>query len=202
VTAGRAVAAVVLLALVAGCGVPLSDRAEPVAGVPRGTASASPSPTGSASEATGSSVGAATLWYVDKTRLVPRRAASASDGPVTGAEALSLLAAVPSGEDGLITLIADPVGGPPVASVPTVSPSPSPSTSAATSQRVLLSPTFSELTADEQVLLIGQVVLTLTELDPAPVVFVDEAGAPLSIPLPDGRLRDGAVTRGDYISLT
>ena len=69
-------------------------------------------------------------------------------------------------------------------------------------QQVLLSPTFSELTAEEQVLLIGQVVLTLTEIDAAPVLFVDAAGAPLSVPLPDGRLRDGPVTRGDYVSLT
>ena len=51
-------------------------------------------------------------------------------------------------------------------------------------------------------LLIGQVVLTLTEIERTPILFVDSAGQPLSVPLPDGRLRDGPVTRGDYLGLT
>jgi hypothetical protein len=117
---------------------------------------------------------------------------------------LALLGSAPEGEPGLVTLIADPVGGPPLASLPTESPSPGTSegTSAVGLQQVVLSPTFSELTAEEQVLLIGQVVLTLTELSSTPVLFVDATGAPLSVPLPDGRLRDGPVTRGDYVALT
>lgn len=191
-----AVAVAVAVAL-AGCGVPVSDGAVPVAGARRLTpAPVSPTPTAEPSSATGT----ATVWYVDKTRLVPRSVTASL--PVTASSGLDLLGTAPTGADGLVTLIADPVGGPPLATLPTASPTASSTASGPAMQHVVLSPTFSELTAEEQVLLIGQVVLTLTELDPSPVLFVDAAGAPLSVPLPDGRLRDGAVTRGDYVALT
>ena len=176
-----------------GCGVPLSDGAQPIPGASR----LSPSPASTPSPAV-TATSTATIWFVDKGRLVPR--ATPSPSPVTAASALELLGQAPAGSSGLVTLIADPVGGPPLATLPTAPATPE---SAGTDlQRVVLSPTFSELSAEEQVLLIGQVVLTLTEIDPTPVLFSDAAGAALSVPLPDGRLRDGAVTRGDYVALT
>jgi hypothetical protein len=194
----RLVVAMLLAAAVVltGCGVPLSDEAEPIPGARRPTVSPSPSPSPSA--AASSQIGTATVWYVDKERLVPRSAAVPAQ--VTPAAVLELLGQPPAEGSGLVTLNADPVGGPPLASLPSAGPSPS--VPGAAAQLVALSPTFGELTASEQVLLIGQVVLTLTEVDVAPVLFVDESGVQLSVPLPDGRLRDGPVTRGDYLALT
>lgn len=192
--AGRAaVLGAVLLALVAGCGVPLSESAEPVPGAGR-----TQSPTATT---TLSGVGSAIVWYVDGGRLVPR--AVASQQPVSAAVALDLLSAVPVGSSGIETLIDDPLGGPPLASLPQASSLPEPpSASPASERQVVLSQTFNELAGPDQVLLIGQLVLTLTEIDPTPISFVDATSSPLSVPLPDGRLRDGPVTRGDYISLT
>jgi hypothetical protein len=188
---GRGALATLLALVLCGCGVPLSDVAEPIPGARRSTpsATATPTPTGGAGSATATT----TVWYVDGARLVPREVTAPA--PASADAALALLGVAPDSQTGLVTLIADPVGGPPLAALPTPEASPSPSLSGGTSiagpQQVVLSPTFAELTAEQQVLLIGQVVLTLTEIDPSPVVFVDSSGAPLSVPLPDGRLRDG-----------
>lgn len=184
----RATAAAALVLLLAGCGVPLSDGPEPVQGfdnrpTPSPTSSVLPSPP----------VAVASVWWVEGERLVPRTVQAPA--PLTSAGAVELLATPPPTASGLRTLVADPVGGPPLASVPEVQPT-------GPVRAVTLSPTFAELSASDQVLLIGQVVLTLTELDRTPVLFVDSAGQPLSVPLPDGRLRDGPVTRGDYLGLT
>ena len=54
---------------------------------------------------------------------------------------------------------------------------------------------------EEQVLLLGQVVLSLSSAGFATVSVVDAAGAPLAVPLPDGRLRDRPATALDYASL-
>ncbi len=180
---------VVAAGLVASCGVPLGDDPEPVAGVTR-PSSSSPSPTTSTAP-----TGQATLWLVDGQRLVPRDAAAST--PVTTASSVALLGVAPPAVSGLRTLIADPVTGQPLAVVMTDDAG-----EGRTEQRVALAPTFVELAAEDQVLLIGQVVLTMTEIDRAPILFVGPDGAPLSVPRPDGRLRDGSVTRGDYLSLT
>lgn len=180
------------LLLLGGCGVPLSDGPEAIAEAAPPTAAASSAQRPEAL-ATPSST---TLWFVDGERLVPVSAPVAS--PVDAAAILAGLQTVP--RDPLRTLMADPLGGTGLAVVP--APAPSPTADAADVQTVVISPTFAELTAADQVLLIGQVVLSLTELDRRPLLLVDESGAPVSVPLPDGRLRDGPVTRGDYLPLT
>ncbi|MEL0282630.1 MAG: hypothetical protein VXA76_08950, partial [Actinomycetota bacterium] len=60
---------------------------------------------------------------------------------------------------------------------------------------------FSSLPPTEQVLLLGQVVLSLSSAGFATVSVVDAAGAPLAVPLPDGRLLDRPATALDYASL-
>jgi hypothetical protein len=61
---------------------------------------------------------------------------------------------------------------------------------------------FTALPPSEQVLLLGQVVLTLTgSMGTLEVLVVNEEGEPLAIPLPDGRLLDGPATSGDYRAL-
>ncbi len=66
---------------------------------------------------------------------------------------------------------------------------------------VALSPAFSALPPAEQVLLLGQVVLSLTGAGASFVSFVDEAGSPVAVPLPDGRLLDTPATARDYGTL-
>lgn len=179
---GRIAAVAAAGLLLSGCGVPLDDRASPVPGHSRLTATSAP---------TSSRGEAVTVWYVADGQLVPRTVKAAG---TSQAEALASLAAGTL-DPRLRSLIVSPVDGSPLA----VDPQPDPGSGAV---RVRLSPTFAELSAADQVLLIGQVVLTLTETDRQPVLFVDEEGGVLSVPLPDGRLRDGAVTRGDYLPLT
>jgi hypothetical protein len=61
---------------------------------------------------------------------------------------------------------------------------------------------FTALPSSEQVLLIGQVVMTMTSAGADAVLVTDAQGAPLAIPLPDGRLLDGPATAADYEPLT
>jgi hypothetical protein len=51
------------------------------------------------------------------------------------------------------------------------------------------------------VLLLGQVVLSLSSAGAGTVSIVDEAGSPVAVPLPDGRLLDRPATALDYITL-
>lgn len=171
---------VVTLALAA-CGVPLDDAAAPVPGYSRAATAPASSPTVDTQQGT--------AWFVAGDRLVPRTVSLPSSADVVAA-----LSAAP-GDGAVRTLNVGPVDGAPLATGPEKDPTTG-------EQRVTLSPTFAELSASDQVLLIGQVVLTVSELGREPVLFVDQDGAVLSVPLPDGRVRDGAVTRGDYITLT
>ena len=47
----------------------------------------------------------------------------------------------------------------------------------------------------------GQVVLTLTELDPVLTVAFTRNGSPLAVRLPDGSSTEGAVGRDDFVAL-
>ncbi len=188
---GTLLAAVVL----AGCGVPLSDRAEPVEGyVPPASADATPS--GSASATTSGPQ----LWYVSGTLLAPQPALVVGGG--TPGELLAQLA-VPPEDSQLATLVVDPLGGAPLV----VTPPPVQNVGAALPGAVYVgvSDTFGQLASADQVLLIGQVVLTLTDpglaAPSASVVFIGSDGVELSVPLPDGRLIDRPAVRADYLSL-
>jgi hypothetical protein len=66
---------------------------------------------------------------------------------------------------------------------------------------VQLSTAFNSLPPAEQVLLLGQVVLTLTDAGAEAVAFTDESGTLLAVPLPDGRLLDLPATAADFRSL-
>ena len=66
---------------------------------------------------------------------------------------------------------------------------------------VTLNSAFSALPPAEQVLLLGQVVLSLAGAGEQTVEFVDDAGSPVAVPLPDGRLLDAPATARDYASL-
>jgi hypothetical protein len=188
-----AAAAVVTAAALSACGVPLDDAARPVDGYLPSTASASPS--GQSPSATGTRV---VLWYVDGDSLASTP--STDPIPVTPAGLLSLLAVTPP-RPGWRTLVGDPQGGPPLASVGDPSAATT-TTLPGEPLTVQLSDTFSRLAPADQVLLIGQVVLTLTEASTTQIRFVDSAGNAVTVPLPDGRLQDGPVVRTDFLPLT
>ena len=149
-------------------------------------------------------------------------AAVESDLPVGSDPALVLqsLAIGPTAEqaaEGLRTVARDPLTGLALVSVASVLPAPaatalsSPTTPATgppvftpLSQgfvTVILSSAFSALPPAEQVLLLGQVVLSLAGSGETSVLFTDEAGSPVAVPLPDGRLLDLPATARDYSSL-
>lgn len=184
----RAALAVVAVALVAaGCGVPLQDSAQPIPGL-HTQHPAAPSPS-----ATTRNVG---LWLVSEGRLV--RVPARTSLPESASDLIALLASPPTTAGSLRSLVADPVGG---GSLVAVAPD-QPLDLVGSPVVVQVSPTFSSLPPTEQVLLLGQVVLTLTGAGASEVVVTDMNGAPLSVPLPDGRLLDAPATRADYLPLT
>lgn len=66
---------------------------------------------------------------------------------------------------------------------------------------VALNPAFSALPPTEQVLLLGQVVLSLASAGAQTVAFTDDMGSPVAVPLPDGRLLDVPAVARDYTGL-
>jgi hypothetical protein len=182
------VALLAAIAVLTGCGVPLQDSATAVPGV-----SPPPSPAPSSPFA-----GTADVWFVADGQLVP--ADEPVEDNVSSAELIDRLAAGPpeGSPASWRSLVADPLGGGSLITVPG-DPAPVPPGGLVTVQAA---PTFSNMAASEQVLLIGQVVLTLTGSGANQVLFVDEEGAPQALRAPDGRLLDGPATRADYLPLT
>ncbi len=226
-----AVVGVVLLGSLTACGVSLQSTAEPLPAnaipaplpvpvpsptpTPTPEASASPTPTPTPEP----TVSRLRLWFVQEDGL----AAVESDLPMGSDPALVVqsLAIGPTAEqaaEGLRTVARDPLTGLALVSVASVLPAPaattlpSPSTAATAAPvfppafgpgfvTVVLSSAFSALPPSEQVLLLGQVVLSLAGSGETSVLFTDEAGSPVAVPLPDGRLLDLPATARDYSSL-
>ena len=94
-----------------------------------------------------------------------------------------------------------PATGPPTDPAATDQPSADSVPTAPASVTVQLAPAFTALPPVEQVLLLGQVVLSLTGAGERSVAFTDETGNPVAVPLPDGRLLDAPATARDYASL-
>lgn len=159
------------------------------------------------------------LWFV----LDDGLAAVESDLPAGSPPDLVLqsLAIGPTSDqaaDGVRTVSRDPLTGQALVSVAAEQPQPSgrapgPSTRSATappvgvlaggpgSVTVTLEGAFSALPPTEQVLLLGQVVLSLAGAGAQMVVFTDDSGSPVAIPLPDGRLLDVPAVARDYSGL-
>ncbi len=215
------------LCLLAACGVPLQSSAERLPAdvipaplrVPTPTPSASPTVTPSPSPSPEPTLSRLRLWFVQEDGL----AAAESDLPTGTSPDLVVqsLAVGPTPQqvtDGLRTVARDPLTGlalvsvaPPAASTsPTAaSPASGPATgppvvtasTAPASVTVRLSQAFTALPPAEQVLLLGQVVLSITGSGERSVAFTDDAGTPLAVPLPDGRLLDTPATARDYNAL-
>ncbi|MFM9133846.1 MAG: hypothetical protein ACKOT0_00160 [bacterium] len=185
-------AAFALVALLAGCGVPLDAAPRPL---PSGALPTFvPSPTETPTEGPVPPLASARLWFVEESTVTP------VVGAVATRDAPSLITALaigpPADDPRLRTLVVDPFTGQPLV---TAVPNDPPRVGVTT---VSVSPAFSQLPPAEQVLLLGQVVLTLTGINEVSgVVFVTPEGQPLAVPLPDGRLLDRPATAADYRSL-
>lgn len=200
------VAALTALGLAA-CGVPLETQAQPIPmGAlpperpdPTPTVAASlppttvPTPTPE-STPTGPRL---RLWFVQDGGLL----ATESDltAGARASEVVDALAAGPPADaPGLRTIAVDPISGQPLV---TVDPDTPDEADPAGTVGVRLAPAFSSLPSTEQVLLLGQVVLSLTGSGWGAVTFADEAGTPVAVPLPDGLLLDTPALARDYAVL-
>ncbi len=145
--------------------------------------------------------GSLLLWFVAEGRLTPVESAlPAGTGLEYVMQALVVGPTPLEAERGLRTIASDPPTGRPLAKV--VGPLlPELSSSPALPLTVELSPDFPSLPPSEQLLLLGQVVLSLTGAGAPSVIFVDESGTPLAVPLPGGRLLDGPVRASDFALL-
>ena len=195
--------AAVCIALVS-CGVPTQDFAKPLAsGVIAPPAlpaspSPSPSPTDSQSVAPSPTVTSdpVELWFAGDVGLVPVLTAVE---PANSAEAVVAgLVAGPPEDEQLRTVAVDPLTGLPLISVflDEVTESVNPG-----DVNIALSPEFAALPPNEQVLVLGQLVLSIAGEGLGTVAFVDQTGSPVAVPLPDGRLLDRPATVEDYRSL-
>lgn len=213
-----------LVAVLSACGVTTQQEAEvlPPNALPAPLViptPPAPSPSASTPASTPAPVPASRLrlWFVQDDGL----AAVESDLPAGTSPDLILqfLALGPDLEqaaDGVRTVARDPLTGQALVSVapateppgPTALPTgaasgppPLPVVEAPAAVTVTLTSAFSALPPAEQVLLLGQVVLSLTGAGEESVAFADESGSRVAVPLPDGRLLADPATARDYASL-
>ena len=179
-----ALAAGLLLAGTAGCGVGTQDTAQPLpsGAIPVIESTPTPSPTTMESN----------VFFVSGPGLEPVLE------PVRSRNAQGVLDALAAGpplerQTDLRTLIIDPLTGNPMLVLSSVS----------ADGTVILARTeaFTLLPAADQVLLVGQVVSSMDDVGFASVVITDERGTPIPLALPDGRVLEGPATAEDYAAL-
>jgi len=137
------------------------------------------------------------LWFAGDNGLIP--VTTDVLAPVTPEAIVGGLVAGPPENEQLRTVVVDPLTGQPLISVFTgdvVSVVPD------ASVYISVTPEFAALPPNEQVLVLGQVVVSISGAGMGAVAFVDQSGSPVAVPLPDGRLLDGSATTSDYISLS
>jgi len=180
----RAAVVLLLVGPVAACGVPLQDSAEPLpnGALPSTTAPATPAPT----------IAEVDVYFVSGRALEPVPEPISRRTPEGIMQALAAAPPVSRQAD-LRTLLIDPLTGEPLLAVV--------SQAADGSVRVQRSDAFLELPATDQVLLIGQVVLSMAEVGVPSVEVVDAQGQAVPLALPDGRVNEGPVSAEDYRSL-
>ncbi len=196
--------AVLCLALIS-CGVPTQDTAQPLAteviAPPAIPATPSPSPSVTVGP-TNSPEPSSTvdvlvdLWFAGDTGLVP--VPTEVIPPDSDQAILSGLVAGPPENEQLRTVVVDPLTGDPLVSVFEGEPA---VVAPGATVFIALSPEFAALPPNEQVLVLGQVVVSISGAGLGAVEFVDSTGSPVAVPLPDGRLLDRPATTSDYISL-
>lgn len=189
----------------AGCGVPVQNAAQPIPAdvIPSPPPSPTPTPTPEETPTPAPPPEPTTVetrvWFVREDGLVGVE--TAVTPPVTATQVVEELALGPTPQDivdGLRTVSRDPLTG---ASLVSVVSEPETDLTGRTLATVSLGSAFASLPPTEQVLLLGQVVLSLTSMEIDAVEFVDDVGSPVAVPLPDGRVLDVPAVARDYASL-
>lgn len=202
-----AVVATCAALVLSGCGVPLQDAAQPLpsdvvalpTAAPSSTQSGAPTPaptdTPAGSPSPSALIEIVSMFFVRDDGLVA--VDTEVSAPVFAESVVDALVTGPAGEVDLRSVAVDPLTGSPLIAIGSAGPDQFPEASVT----VVLSPQFGALPPTEQVLLLGQVVLSLSSAGWPSVSFVDALGAPVAVPLPDGRLLDRPAGAGDYASL-
>jgi hypothetical protein len=97
--------------------------------------------------------------------------------PTPDEAAAGLRTALPAGSGHLLSRVADGVA---VVAVP---------------------PAYESLGLEQQVMAVGQIVYTVTAVEGVSAVELSVAGSVIDVPVADGQLRPGSVTRADYVSI-
>lgn len=191
-----ALVATVAVLGVAACGVRLDAAPQPVPSGALPAPSPSASPTDSPTDAPARTV---RLWFVREDGLVPVLSefpggddfgpAAIIGGLTTGPDAAQA-------EEGIRTVVRDPLTEQSLVSVPEDG-----GITEDGSVIVVITPEVAALPPGEQVLMLGQVVLSITGAGYPSVTFVDSAGSPAAVPLPGGRLLDRPAVARDYAGL-
>ena len=142
----------------------------------------------------------AELWFVRGSKIAPVE--RQVEQLLSPEEDLLLLEAGPTAEEkeaGLRTALVPVAANTPLISTAAANDLTVPAGTKQTA--VVLDDQFSELPSDEQLLILGQVVFTLATQPDESVLFVNSSGTPIGVPLPNGRLSSGAVSRSNYEGL-
>lgn len=192
---------------VIGCGVPLQDSAQPLPSEVVAVPSFAPSPTGTATPTaeptqTGTSspaplvlVERVSTYFVRDDGLV--EVETEIPVPVFPESVVDALVAGPPAASGLRSVAVDPLTGTALIAIDDAGVE----EFFDASVTVILAAQFTALPPTEQVLLLGQVVLSLSSAGWPTVAFVDSLDAVVAVPLPDGRLLDRPAVENDYASL-
>lgn len=183
-------AGVALVVLTAGCGLSGEDRDHPLAAadVPYDLLAPSTTTTTEPPATTTTLAWRANLWFVISGRLEPIQRQLRTQPRVE--QLLDLLLRGPGRTEPLLlrtSLAIDDatVPRPPAGGVLTVD----------------LADDFGARSSSEQILALGQLVFTLTEVPGVGRVVFRINGTELAVPLPDGRLAQGSVSRDDFAAL-
>lgn len=185
--ARRVVAMCLLLTALHGCGIPVEDRARPLAGreVPSSLPNRVAPPTSRLGDP---SLALAELFFVRDSRLAPvRREAPATPSVEDTLAALMRGPTSMERSDGLRTALVGPVqlAGLEAPGVPVVD----------------VAESFAQIEGEEEILALAQLVFTLTGVPEVDGVAFALSGRVVEVPTGDGTLKSGPLSRQDFAAV-
>jgi len=187
---------VLVALLLTACGVQIQDSAAPLpsGAIPGLVGTPQPAPPAEGVTRKG-------LWFAKEGGLV--QVAVTLPQPTTAEDVLAALVNGPTQAQitsGMRTIAKEPLTLEPMISLVS-SDSPDLSSASSRTARVAVGPSFASLPAADQLLLLGQVVLSLGDAGWKQVEFLDASGLQLSVPLPNGTSLVGVAEPKDFASL-